>query len=106
MTGTDSSFTWIRTRDLFLAGQAHKPDHLDPRRPSQSQAVTRTVVAFTCTLILLSWACAFSRTASSLLGRISRSPIGAAMWVLVKNRCEAKRGLLTRTPAYARAMPE
>ena len=35
--------TWIRTRDLFLIRQARLPVQMDPGKPSESQAVTRTV---------------------------------------------------------------
>jgi hypothetical protein len=45
----------------------------------------RDVVAFTCTVILLSGVCAPRQLALSLLGRIFNSPIGASSEVLVKD---------------------
>jgi hypothetical protein len=45
----------------------------------------RDVVAFTCTVILLSGVCAPRQHALSLLGRIFNSPVGGASRVLVKN---------------------
>jgi hypothetical protein len=44
------------------------------------------VVAFTCAVILLSGIRAPGHLASSLLGRICKSSIGAAAPVLVKNQ--------------------
>jgi hypothetical protein len=45
----------------------------------------RDVVAFTCTVILLSGVCAPRQLALSLLGRIFNSPIGSASGALVKD---------------------
>jgi hypothetical protein len=57
-------------------------------RPGMSQKTFsggRDVVAFTCTVILLSGVCAPRQLALSLLGRIFNSSIGAAARVFVKN---------------------
>ena len=57
-------------------------------RPGMSQVTftgERDVVAFTCTVILLSGVCAPRQLALSLLGRIFNSPIGSASRALVKD---------------------